>query len=123
MHDSGRVTILVFFESVEICDSIIEGFLGEFASDVRTVQDLIVKDGVVQGKTESDRMCRFQGLALCDGLSIAILRVLDHLLAPVANQIQKVKNLLKGRKDVMKCNFHYSFRNGTYVSPEVNSHR
>ena len=86
MHDSGRVTVLVLFKSVEICDSIIEGLLGEFACDVRTVQDLIVKDGVIQSKTESNRMCRFQGLALCDGFPIAILRVLDYLLASIVNK-------------------------------------
>ena len=28
-------------------------------------------------------MCRFEGLALCDSLPIAILRVLDHLFASI----------------------------------------
>ena len=49
LHAGGWVTILILFQSVQVCNSIIEGLLGELARDVGTVQDLIVEDWVVKG--------------------------------------------------------------------------
>lgn len=83
LHDGGWVTILILFQSVQVCNSIIEGLLGELARDVGTVQDLIVEDWVVKGQAQANGVRRLKRLRLCDCLTVAILCFLDDLLAPI----------------------------------------
>lgn len=45
------------YEHVHTSDGIIESLLGKVTRLIRRVQDLVVKDGEVQSKTETDGMC------------------------------------------------------------------
>ena len=83
LHNRGWVTILILFEGVQVGNGIIEGLLGELAGDVRTGQDLIVKDRVVECQAQSDGVRGFERLGFSDGLTIAILGLLDDLFSPI----------------------------------------
>ena len=54
MHDQSRVFVALFRKGVEFSNSIIESLLGKVACTVRAVKDLVVEDGEVKGKTETD---------------------------------------------------------------------
>lgn len=60
LHDKSGILVAFLTQSIELGNGIIEGLLGEVAGLVRRVQDLVVEDGEVQGKTETDGMCRSQ---------------------------------------------------------------
>ena len=67
-------------------DSIVEGLLGEVASLIRRVQDLVVEDREVEGKTQADRVGRGQ-LSLSDlsGSLVGLKGLIGRVLATVAN--------------------------------------
>jgi hypothetical protein len=54
LHDEGAVTVRLLGERVELGNGIVEGLLREVASPVGAVQDLVVEDGEVEGKTKAD---------------------------------------------------------------------
>lgn len=54
LHDQGAVAVALLGEGVELCNSVIEGLLGEVACAVGGVEDLVVEDGEVQGETKAD---------------------------------------------------------------------
>lgn len=54
LHDEGRVLVALLRESVELSNGIIECLLGKLASLVGRVEDLVIEDGEVQGKTKTD---------------------------------------------------------------------
>lgn len=54
LHDEGAVTVRLLREGVELGNSIVEGLLREVASTVGGVQDLVVEDGEVESKTQTD---------------------------------------------------------------------
>lgn len=56
MHDQGAVAVALLGERVKLGNSVIEGLLGEVASTVGRVEDLIVEYGEVQSETEADRV-------------------------------------------------------------------
>lgn len=80
LHDESRVLVALLAQSVEFCDlvsincpgilgvpvwrsqhtgdGIIKGLLGEVASLVRSIQDLVVEDRKVQGQTQANRVSR-----------------------------------------------------------------
>jgi hypothetical protein len=60
LHDCGRVTVLVFFETIEVGNCVVEGFLCDLASNLWAIQDFVVKDRVVQSQTQSNWMSGLQ---------------------------------------------------------------
>ena len=70
LHDEGRVLVALLRQGVELCvlvslclqvlhlartsNGIIESLLGQLASLVRRVEDLVVENGKVEGKAEAD---------------------------------------------------------------------
>ena len=58
LHDQGAVTVRLLGKRVELGNSVIKGLLGKVASTVRRVQDLVVENGEVEGKTQADGMRR-----------------------------------------------------------------
>lgn len=65
LHDESAVTVRLLGQGVELSDSVIEGLLGQVASTVGRVEDLVVEDREVQGKTQADGVSRGQ-LSLSD---------------------------------------------------------
>jgi hypothetical protein len=60
--------------------------LGKVASLVRSVQDLIVKDGEVESETKADGVSRRKfGLGNFGGRLVSLERLVGRVLAPVAN--------------------------------------
>lgn len=54
LHDEGAVTVRLLRERVELGDGVIEGLLGQVASTVRRVENLVVEHGEVEGQAEAD---------------------------------------------------------------------
>lgn len=57
LHDESAVAVGFLRKRVQLSNGIIESLLGEMASPVRRVQDLVVEDTEVEGETETDRVC------------------------------------------------------------------
>lgn len=74
MHNEGRVLVALLAQGVELCstfsnvwlgkvdfptsNSVVKCLLGEMASLIRRVEDLVVEDGKVQRETETDGVSR-----------------------------------------------------------------
>lgn len=56
LHDEGAVAVGLLAKAVELGNGVVESLLGEVASTVRGVEDLVVEDGEVEGETETDRV-------------------------------------------------------------------
>ena len=98
LHDEGRVPGCLVFDGnvgvnslvrllgkgVELGDSVIKGLLGEVASAVGRVEDLVVEDGKVQGETETDGVRRgeFRHGNVGSGL-VGLERLVGRVLALV----------------------------------------
>lgn len=54
LHDEGAVTVGLLGQRVELSNGVVEGLLGEVASTVGRVQDLVVEDREVQRQTQTD---------------------------------------------------------------------
>jgi len=54
LHDESAVAVRLLRKGVKLGDGVIESLLGEMASPVRRVQDLVIEDGEVEGETETD---------------------------------------------------------------------
>jgi hypothetical protein len=65
LHDEGGVPVALFAQGVELSNSVVEGLLGEVASAVGRVEDLVVEDREVKGQTQPDRV-GWGELGLCD---------------------------------------------------------
>lgn len=72
LHDQGAVTIALLGEGVELSNSVIERLLGEVASTVGRVQNLVVEDGEVESEPKTDGVGRSQ-LGLSDIGSVLII--------------------------------------------------
>lgn len=72
LHDEGAVTVRLLAEAVELGNSVVEGLLGEVAGTVGGVEDLVVEDREVEGKTEADGVRRGE-LSLGDVGGVLIL--------------------------------------------------
>jgi len=78
LHNEGGILVALFGQGIELSNSIIEGLLGEMASPEKEknvhlgtgkyaygeeaspiggVEDLVVEDGEVEGKTEANGVC------------------------------------------------------------------
>lgn len=80
LHDEGRVLVALLREGVKLSDGIVEGLLGEVASAVGRVQDLVVEDREVKGKTKADGVGRGE---LGDGNVRSSLVSLERLVGGV----------------------------------------
>lgn len=114
LHDESGVLVALLAEGVELCNgcvskiiiikrqgrsfvfsnvkkkltsnSIVEGLLGEVASLVGSVENLVVEDGEVEGKTQADGVGRRQlGLGNLGGSLVSLERLVCRVLAAVAN--------------------------------------
>lgn len=54
LHDQGAITVALFGEGVELCNRVIECLLSKVACTIGGVEDLVVEDGEVQGKTQAN---------------------------------------------------------------------
>lgn len=105
LHDQCGVLVALLAEGIEFCrltlvnwdfygstqikltsDSIIESLLGEMAGLVGRVQDLVVENGEVKGKTKADWVCwRKVGLSNFGCVLVSLKRLVGRLLSLVAN--------------------------------------
>jgi hypothetical protein len=73
-------------QSARTGNGIVEGLLGEVASTVRGVQNLIVEDGEVQGETQADGVGgRKLSLGDIGGSLVSLEGLIGRVLAAVAN--------------------------------------
>ena len=54
LHDQGAITVRLFRQRVELRNGIVKGLLGEMACAVGGVEDLVVEDREVEGKSKTD---------------------------------------------------------------------
>lgn len=86
LHDEGGVLVALLTQCVELGNSVIEGLLGEVASLVRSVENLVVEDGEVEGKAETDGVSgRKLGLGNVGSVLVGVERLVGGVLALVAN--------------------------------------
>jgi hypothetical protein len=108
LHDQSRVLVALLRQGVELCilvstettvfmgirtsNGIVESLLGELASLVGRVEDLVVEDGEVQGKTKTDGVGRGEVLGgNLGGSLVSLERLVGGSLALVANgELSKV---------------------------------
>ena len=84
LHDEGGVLVALLAEGVELGDGIVEGSLGEVASLVGRVQDLVVEDGEVKSKSETDGVGGGEvGLGNLGGVLVSLERLVGGGLALV----------------------------------------
>lgn len=58
LHDQSAITIRLLRERVEFCNSIVKSLLGQVASSVRRVQNLVVENREIEGETKTDGVGR-----------------------------------------------------------------
>jgi len=69
--------VLVFLNLIDISNSIIEGLFGQLAGLAWVVFNLIVEDGIVEGKTESDWMSGLKGsLSIFSGKLVSLMSLI-----------------------------------------------
>ena len=54
LHDGGGVLVLILLDLVNVSNGVIEGLLGKLAGFGGVILDLVVEDGVVEGKAQPD---------------------------------------------------------------------
>ena len=91
-------------------NSIVEGLLGQMACLIRRVQDLIIEDGEVERKTQSDGVCwRKISLRNFGSILISLKRLVGGFLALLANckfsEISVVVSLPIRRKNNQFCSY------------------
>ena len=68
-------------------NGIVESLLGEVASLIRSIEDLIVKDGEVEGKTQTDGVSRRKlALGNIGGTLVSLEGLVGRILALVASR-------------------------------------
>lgn len=81
LHDSGGILVLIFLNLVDVSNGIIEGLLGQLTGLAWVVLNLIVENGVVKGKTESDGVGGFEGsLGFLGGCFVSLMGVISGLV-------------------------------------------
>ena len=84
LHDEGRVLVALLAEGVELGNGVVEGSLGEVASLVGRVQDLVVEDREVQSESETDGVSRGEvSLGNLGGVLVSLERLVGGGLALV----------------------------------------
>merc|ERR1719183_890162 len=86
LHDQRRVLVAILVKGVQLSNSLIKGSLGELASLLGRVEDLIVEDGEVERQTEADGMRGLHlGLSNLEGLLVSLLRIFENLRSSVTH--------------------------------------
>jgi len=88
LHDGCRVAILIFFKAIQISNSIVEGLLGQLASNFRWRKNLVVENWVVKSEAKSDRVRRLQFFGSVWCLFISILSILNHFFTSILKKIK-----------------------------------
>ena len=84
LHDEGGVLVALLAEGVELSNSVVKGSLGEVASLVGGVENLVVEDREVQGKSETDGVGRGEvSLGNLGGVLVSLERLVGGGLALV----------------------------------------
>jgi hypothetical protein len=60
LHDEGRILVRFFVQSIKLSNGIVEGLLGNLASLVGGVEDLIVEHREVESQSQTNRVGRRQ---------------------------------------------------------------
>lgn len=85
LHDQCGVLVALLAEGIQLSDGIVEGLLGQMASTVGGVQDLVVEDGEVEGQSEANGVGRGQlGDGDIRGVLVGLEGLVRGLLALVA---------------------------------------
>lgn len=85
LHNEGRVLVALLAEGVKLSNSIVKGSLGEVASLVRRIQNLVVEDREVKCETEADGVSRGKvSLGNLGGVLVSLERLVGGSLALVA---------------------------------------
>ena len=84
LHDEGRVLVALLAEGIELGNGVVKGSLGKVARLVRRVQNLVVEDGEVQRKAETDGVsgCKV-GSGNLGGVLVSLKRLVGRGLALV----------------------------------------
>ena len=103
LHDEGRVLVALLRKGVKLCNtqsaewrysfalirtgnSIVKSLLGQLASLIGGVRDLVVEHGEVQGKTKADRVGRGQAAGGdLSGSLVSLERLVGRGLALITN--------------------------------------
>lgn len=86
LHDECGILVAFLTESVKLGNSIIEGLLGKMASLVRRVEDLVVEDREIEGKTKSDGVSRSKiGLSDFGGSLVSLQGLIGRFLSLVGS--------------------------------------
>ena len=86
MHDEGGIFVGLLTKGVKLSDSIIESLLSEVASLVRRVEDLVIEDRKVQGKTKANGVCGSEiGLGDFGGILVGLKRFVGGALSLLRN--------------------------------------
>jgi hypothetical protein len=84
LHDEGRVLVALLAEGIKLSNGVVEGSLGEVASLVGRVQNLVVEDREVQSKSETDGVGRGEvSLGDLSGVLVSLERLVGGGLALV----------------------------------------
>ena len=81
LHDCSRVTILIFFKGIKVCNSVIECLFGELAGNIWTVQYFVVENWIIKGKAKTDRVGALQFCTFINCILVTFLSILNHTLA------------------------------------------
>ena len=60
LHNQRAVLVRFLGKRIQFSDGIVESLLGQLASTIRRVEDLVVEDGKVQSQTQANRVRRGQ---------------------------------------------------------------
>lgn len=105
LHNEGRILVALLTQGIEFCkvvrvvrvfsctcfigltsNSIIESLLGEVASLIRRVQNLVVEDGEVESQTKTDWVGWGKvGLGNFGGVLVSLKRLISRLLSLVTD--------------------------------------
>ena len=81
LHDGGGILVLILLDLINVSNGIIEGLLGQLTGFAGVVLNLVVEDGVVQGKAESDGMSGLEILlSLVSGALVGLMGVVSSLV-------------------------------------------
>jgi len=58
LHDQSAITVGLLRKRVELGDGIIESLLGQMASTIGRIQDLVIEHREIEGKAKTDRVGR-----------------------------------------------------------------
>merc|ERR1712117_221380 len=86
LHDQRRVLVAILIKGVQLGNGLIKGSLGELASLLGRVEDLVVEDGEVERQTEANRMRGLHlGLSNFKSFLVSLLRIFENSCSSVTH--------------------------------------